>query len=576
MTLAASTPRPRSLASQTLASQKTVAVVGGGIGGLAGAIRLARMGFHVELFEKNTTLGGKLSRRILRSEALNESESRGEYRFGVGPSLLTMPFVFDELFAFAGARREDYLDFVPLEPICRYFFSDGSRLDSSSDLATMKQALMSFAGTGAHAAAASAQESAEAYERFLRYTERIYATTAEIFLFTPFQEWRNILKARHLPTLLRLSQIDPFRTVHQGVERFFSDPRLVQLFDRYATYNGSDPFVAPATLNIIPWVEYGLGGYYIRGGMYRLVEALGDLARSLGVRIHTGAEVQQITHNGKNVTGVEVSIGTASTEAVENVSTSHCAHFAADYVLCNADVVDAHSRLLSEHGTPSALMKAESAKPTTLSTLSKLSKLSRRRAALNAMEPSVSGMVFLWGMNKQFSELSHHNIIFSADYRREFAQIFQERQAPDEPTIYVSISGKSDPDHAPEGHENWFVLLNMPYMDGQDWAAEAKRMRSATLRGLRAVGIDAEPHITCEDVITPADLHALYHTNKGSIYGLSSNTKSAAFLRPANRSRLLDGLYFCGGSSHPGGGVPLVALSGSMAAGLIADDAKRR
>jgi phytoene desaturase len=221
--------------------------------------------------------------------------------------------------------------------------------------------------------------------------------------------------------------------------------------------------------------------------------------------------------------------------------------YSADYVLCNADVVEAHNTLID--GFPG------------------------RKKRLNRLEPSLSGMVFFWGMKKQFPELTHHNIIFSGDYRREFEQIFTQKVAPDDPTVYISISSKTDTEHAPEGGENWFVLLNMPYLNEQNWRNEQERMKSAVLKRLLAAGIDAESAIEAESVLTPQDLYDLYRSNKGSIYGISSNTQTAAFMRPANRSRDVRGLYFCGGSSHPGGGVPLVVLSGKMAAELIGEDA---
>lgn len=491
-----------------------VAVIGGGLGALAGAIRLARQGFCVKLFEQGERVGGKMNERVLMTD-------EGAYRFDTGPSLLTMPFVIDELFAFAGVERGSVLDFIPIDPICRYFYSDGAILNASADTQTMMREIGYF----------SSQQAAEQYARFLDYARRIYELTADIFLFTPFQEWKRILQSRHLPKLLKLPQIDPFRSVHASVEQFFSDKRLVQMFDRYATYNGSNPFDAPATLNVISWVEFGIGGFYIRGGMYRLVEQMEALARRLGVEICTNTAVEKILHNGHKVCGVRA--------AGEDIQ--------ADYVLCNADVVESHNTLIDGFAS--------------------------RRRMLNRLEPSVSGMVFLWGMNRAFPRLAHHNIIFSSDYKQEFTQLFRERQAPDEPTVYVSITNKTDTTHAPEGHENWFVLLNMPYLNCQDWAREVERMREAVLRGLCAVGIDAAPAISVEEVLTPEDFYRLYRSNKGSIYGISSNTRTSAFLRPANRSRQLRGLYFCGGSSHPGGGVPLVILSGKMASELIAEDA---
>ena len=488
---------------------KRVAVIGGGLGALSGAIRLARLGFSVQLFEKNPKIGGKVNEVAL-----------GNYRFDTGASLLTMPSVIDELFDFAGFTRSDYLDFVPIDPICRYFFPDGSVLNASADKAKMKAAIAQLS-----------PDDVEAYERFLKYAERIHALTAEIFMFTPIHELRRLMKPRYFRTLFRLHQIDPFRTVHQSVSRFFSDPRLIQLFDRYATYNGSDPFQAPATLNIIPYVEYGVGAYYITGGMYRLVDALAAVARKLNVQIHISAKVEKICHDGKRVSGVQV----------------NGEEIAADYVLCGADAVVAHDELIDKHR--------------------------HHREKLDRLEPSLSGMVFLWGVKTKHPKLAHHNIIFSSAYDVEFEQIFRHRQVPDEPTIYIAITSKADAAHAPTDGENWFVLLNMPYLaPGQMWEQEKVRMRSVVLDKLKQIGLDIADRIEVEQVYTPEDFSELYASNQGSIYGISSNSRTTAFKRLPNRSRMLDGLYFAGGSVHPGGGIPLVMLSGKMAATLIAEN----
>ena len=487
---------------------KTVAVIGGGLGALSGAIRLARLGFAVQLFEKNPRLGGKVNEVVL-----------SDYRFDTGASLLTMTSVIDELFDFAGFKRSDYLDFVPIDPICRYFFRDGSMMDASADMAKMKTAIAQLS-----------PNEVKGYERFLKYSERIHDLTAEIFMFTPIHEFGKLLRLRYFRTLFRLHHIDPFRTVHQSVSRFFSDPRLVQLFDRYATYNGSDPFQAPATLNIIPYIEYGLGGYYIKGGIYRLVDALKRVACALGVQIRTSAKVETIHHDGKRVSGVQV----------------NRERFHADYVLCGADAVVAYQELIDG--------------------------LQQQREKLNQLEPSLSGMVFLWGVRAKHPTLAHHNIIFSSDYRTEFKQIFRDRHVPDDPTLYIAITSKADAAHAPADGENWFVLLNMPYLaPGQLWEKEKIRMRKVVLDRLKQLGFDIADRIEVEQIYTPEDFCALYASNQGSIYGVSSNRKTTAFRRLPNRSRLLDGLYFAGGSVHPGGGIPLVILSGKMAATLIAE-----
>lgn len=492
---------------------RTIAVIGGGLGALSGAIRLARMGFRVQLFEKNPSLGGKM----------NESVA-GPYRFDTGPSLLTMPFVIDELFRCAGFERASWLEFLPNEPLCRYFFADGSVLDASADQEKMRSALEGLCPADAGA-----------FDRFMDYAQRIYEVGAEVFLFTPIHEFRQLASRRNLARLFRLHQIDPFRSVHRAVSRRFSDPRLVQLFDRYATYNGSSPFRAPATLNTIPYVEYHFGGYYIKGGMYRLVAALEKLAGDMGIEIHTSARTERILHDGKKATGIQVN--------GERVP--------ADYVLCGADVVAAHNDLID--GFP------------------------RRRSRLSRLEPSLSGMVFLWGVRTQNPQLQMHNVLFSSDYRKEFEDLFLHIRAPADPTVYIAITSRADPQHAPPGCENWFVLLNMPYLtEEQDWRQETRRMREAIFRRLRRIGIEVSRAIEEETVLTPEDFHSLYGSNRGSIYGLSSNSTMSAFRRPPNRSRDLEGLYFASGSTHPGGGIPLVVLSGKIAAELIAESDKAR
>jgi phytoene desaturase len=490
---------------------KRVLVIGAGLGALSGALRLARLRFDVTLFEKNPQIGGKLHEKKL-----------GDYRFDAGPSLLTMPFVIDELFEFLGFARRDFLEFVPIEPICRYFYPGGARVDASSDIEKMKREI-----------ARLSPRDAEVYENFLSYTERIYKLTADIFLFSPIHEFDEILKWRNLPTLLKLPLIDPRRSVHQAVARFFKDSRVAQLFDRYATYNGSDPYRAPATLNVIPYVEYVLGSYYIRGGMYRLAQALLEIAGKLGVKIHASRRVEKILHDGRRATGL-----LADGEK-----------FDADYILCGQDVVTAHNQLIDG--------------------------FTKRRAKLNRLEPSCSGLVFLWGVDKKHPELAHHNIFFSGDYKKEFTQIFEEKRPPDDPTIYVAITSKSDPDHAPQNGENWFVLLNMPYLTGAiNWRDETARMREMVLAKLRQKGFDLANRIEEEFVLSPENFEQNYLSNRGSIYGISSNSRRTAFKRPANRSRELKGLYFAGGSTHPGGGIPLVMLSGKIAAELIAKDKK--
>lgn len=491
--------------------EKTVIIAGAGLGGLSAAIYLAKMGYSVRVYEKNACPGGKVS--TIQAE---------QFYFDTGPSLITMPFVIDDLFRFSGVERKDYLELEPIDPLCRYFYRDGSVFDAHANL----QQLL-------HSIGELAPEDKNSFVKFYDYSKRIYELTANLFLFSPIHEAEVVWQKRNLPLLLQINRLDAFRTVHNAVRSFFKDSRLVQLFDRYCTYNGSNPFQAPATLNIIPYVEYGLGGFYIRGGIYKLVNALVKRALELGVELHYNSPVQKIVYHNNGVTGVQV-----------NDQFITCS-----YVVSNVDAVTTFNELVDGH--------------------------ERKKQKLNALEPSLSGLVFLWGINGSFPMLMQHNIIFSDDYYQEFKSIFTDKQAPDDPTIYIAITCKKDPSHAPSACENWFVLVNMPYLTTeQDWPEIIQKMKYRIIQRLLEMGIAVEDKIIYEKIITPVDFYHQYKSNKGSIYGISSNTRQMAFKRPENRNREIPGLFFAGGSAHPGGGVPLVLLSGKIAAELINKCAK--
>jgi phytoene desaturase len=334
-----------------------------------------------------------------------------------------------------------------------------------------------------------------------------------------------------LGSLLQVGRIDSMRSLHEANAATLCDPRLVQLFDRYATYNGSSPFLTPGTMAIIPDVEYRGGGYALGEGIYSLPTTLEAVARETGVRFHYEQPVSRILSDPatRRIRGVEV--------AGERL----------DYevVVSNVDVSVTYPELLADEEAPAY----------------------RRYRGL---EPSSSGYVFYWGMGERFEELELHNIFFSDDYRAEFDEIFTQREAPADPTVYVNITSKVNPSDAPADGENWFVLLNVPPDTGQDWAEIGGRLREAVLRRISAdLGRDVTGAIVAEDAMSPAEIEERTASPGGSLYGIASNSRFAAFRRHANRSRRYPGLYFCGGSAHPGGGMPLVTLSGRIAAELI-------
>ncbi|NTW48737.1 MAG: phytoene desaturase, partial [Chlorobiales bacterium] len=442
------------------------------------------------------------------------------YRFDTGPTLITMPFVFETLFRDVERTLSDYVTVVPLESSCRYFFPDGSRFNAYSDIGRLREEIKQvFPGQG------------EAFDRYFKYAEKIYRATEKSFIYNPLS-LTSLLKQNPL----NFFSIDAFSTAHAANARFFSDKRFVQLLDRFPTYVGSSPYLAPATLNVIPYVELAFGGHYVKGGLYRLAEAYQTVCEELGVRFEMNAEVEAILIDSLHVRGVRLQDGR---------------EFPSDAVVSNDDAVHTYQKLVNANGR---------------------GLVSNR--TLDQLEASCSGFVLCLGIGRTYPELGHHNIFFSADYEGEFDEIFQKKMPPSDPTIYVSISAKSDSGHAPEGKENWFVLINAPYLtDAYDWNTGKQAYRNLVIERLKKLGFaDLEQHIEFERIVTPLDLKRRFNTNKGSIYGVTSNKRSSAFLRPRNRSPYVKGLYLATGSAHPGGGTPMVTLSGKFAADLLMED----
>ncbi|HVF49372.1 MAG TPA: phytoene desaturase family protein [Pyrinomonadaceae bacterium] len=490
---------------------QTVNIIGAGLGGLAAAIRLAARGVRVKVFERNSTVGGKVN-----------IHTSGGYTFDTGASLLTMRHVVADLFESAGRRLEDYLELEPLEPICRYLWPDGAQLDASTDIARTEAGIRKIAPADA-----------EGFRRFLADARRKYEVAERTFLAHSLNDLPRLLRPRYARDLAALSSM---RTLSAHVASYFRSPSLRQLFNRFATYNGSSPYRAPATFALIPHVEFGLGAWYVRGGMYQLPTALARLAGELGVELRTGAEVERIIVRAGRVRGV----GLASGEVHE-----------CDALVANTDASETYLRLLEPEARGTAVA---------------------RRLARG--EPSCSGFVVLAGTRRRYEHLAHHNIFFSSDYRAEFDAIFKDLRPAREPTVYVCATSRTDASQAPAGHENLFVLVNAPATsDRTRWDSEKDAYRDSVMRRLESFGLtDLRASVDYEHVITPADFQSIYHAHRGSIYGLSSNSLMSAFLRPPNRARHLRGLYLAGGTTHPGGGIPLVLLSGKMAAELLIRD----
>jgi phytoene desaturase len=493
---------------------RPIIVVGAGIGGLSAAIRLAVAGKQVVIHEQNGQVGGKMGQLV-----------HDGFRWDTGPSVITMRHVLDELFAGAGRSLDDYLTLQPVEPLTRYFYPDGTLLDIGRDWPRLAQQI-----------AALDERDVAGYLAYLAYAARIHDITGPIFIYDEPPTLRSFLRV----PLSQWLKADPLRTMQQAIDSHVHSPHLRQLLGRFATYVGGSPYEAPATLNVIAHVELTGGVWYPRGGIYALAEAMGRLATELGVTIHTDSPVEQILVENGRVTGIELANG-------EQV--------AAAAVVCNVDVATTYAQLL----------------PDTAVSHRRLQKLSRQ-------EPSCSGFVMLLGVETAgfpaaAPQLAHHNIFFSDDYRREFEQIFKQGRPPDDPTIYLAITAKSDPQDAPPGCENWFVLVNAPALDERyDWEAHKLAYGERVLHKLARLGLDVNGRIRHQAIFTPHDLARQTGAWRGALYGASANNRWTAFRRPHNRCPDYRGLYFAGGTTHPGGGVPLVTLSGKVAAQLLLSD----
>lgn len=483
-------------------ARRKAVVIGAGLGGLAAALRLAARGWAVTVCERAATPGGKM----------NRWETRG-FRFDTGPSLITMPWVFEELFAAAGERLSDHLELMPVTPLAEYRFADGESFAHTADLPAWLATVRRLE-----------RGDASGFLDFMALGARLFELSrATFFRQSPFErpDPAAARALRHLPLRRAWGCYD------RTVAHFFRSPHLRQMFERYITYVGSSPWRAPATLAVIPYVEWAFGGWHVRGGLYRIVEAIVALARRRDVELLTNAPVVAIEHHRGRVTGVALSDG-------------RC--LPADVVIFNGDA----SRLPRLLGTPDDPGLPE-----------------RRR--------SLSGLIFLFALPRALPEQSHHTVYFSADYAAEFRQLFDERRFPDDPTVYVNMPSRTDRSVTPGDGETVFVMANAPANDGDAWdEAMISAARDRVLTRLRCSGApDFAREAVATACWTPRRMAEHYDMPGGAIYGQVSHGWRGAFLRPPNRDRRLRGLYLVGGSTHPGGGTPTVLMSAAITAELI-------
>jgi phytoene desaturase len=482
-----------------------IGIIGAGIAGLAAAVRMAVAGHEVDVYEMAAGPGGKLSEFKL-----------GDYRFDLGPSLFTMPQYVDELFQLAGEDPRAHFQYERLPVVCHYHWEDGTRVLAYAAAAEFAQEVER-----------KLQVPAARVQAMLADAERKYRLTGRTFLEKSLHRLETWLDPKVLSAMVQIPSLDLFSSMHQVHQRQLQDVKLVQLFNRFATYNGSNPYKAPGLLTIIPHFEHHFGAYVPRGGMFHITESIYQLAQRQGVRFHFNTKVE------------EIMVEQAQVRALRTASDIH----RYDRVISNMDVFFTYRQLLPNQAQPERILR---------------------------QQKSTSALIFYWGIQHSFPELGVHNIFFSNDYRNEFAALEAGTMFED-PTIYINKTSDHVAGDAPPGCENWFVMINAPYDDGQDWATLTAATRKRTLSKLQCMlGQDIEDLIVEEQVLTPPLIESKTGSHLGALYGTSSNSKFAAFLRHPNFSRRIQGLYFVGGSAHPGGGIPLCLLSAKIAAKEVA------
>ncbi len=479
-------------------------IVGAGVAGLACAIRLQKQGYDVTIFEAADTPGGKI-----------KSYQWQDFRFDTGPSLLTLPHLVDEIFELCGKNPRDYFQFIQLPLVTKYFYSDGKIVDSYSDPIKF-----------ANEAHQKLQVNPNIVTSFLNTQKKTYQLLAPIFLENPIHIFSRLLRIKNIPALIKISNPVLLFSMNFVNSYIFKNNYLVRIFNRYGTYNGSNPYKMPSLFNIISHLEHNQGAYLPSQGMFAIVDALHKIAIEIGVKFNFNSYVDSILVANNTAYGVQ----------------SNGQKHQANVVVSNMDINFSYKKLLSSQKAP--------------------------KIHLNTPQSS-SALIFHWAIQTTTPILDVHNILFADNYKEEFGYLFDKKLLYFDPTIYLYISSKCVSNDAPAGSENWFVMINVPHITDQNLQIDIIEARTCIIAKInRFLKINIEANIIHENITTPQSLQNTTHSYLGSLYGGSSNTIISAFLRHPNYSAIKK-MYFCGGTVHPGGGIPLCLLSAKITSNLI-------
>ena len=482
-----------------------VAIIGSGIGGICSAIRLKKKGFDVDVFEKNEFPGGKLSTFKL-----------GDFRFDAGPSLFTMPHLVDELFSICNENPRNFFNYKKKTIHCKYFWNDGKKFTAYSDKSKFfNEVEKEFNISG------------NVVKKYLSKAEIKYNLTEKIFLNKSLHKLSTYLNTDTIKALFKINFFQINKTLNKVNQDELKNKYLVQMFNRYATYNGSSPYKTPGMMSLIQHLENHYGTYIPEGGMYEIAKSLYKLANKIGVKFNFNSEITNLKVDNKKIKYIEIN----NIKKIE-----------ADYVISNVDTHHFYHKLLGNKISHSSLKS----------------------------ERSSSAVIFYWCMKNINTNLDLHNIFFASDYKSEFESIFEKKELYNDPTIYVNITSKDVKNDAPKNSENWFVMVNAPQNANQNWDSEIKILKKVIIEKLEKIlNIKINDKLIEEKIYSPVDLDKNTNSYLGSLYGTSSNDMFSSFLRHPNFSRKLKNVFFCGGSVHPGGGIPLCILSSKIISELI-------
>lgn len=483
-----------------------VIVIGAGLGGLSAAISLRSAGFEVEIFEKNHQLGGKL----------NVKEIDG-YTFDLGPSIFTLPEIFRDLFKRADRKMEDYFQLERVSPQWRNFFEDRGPLDLWEEMDRMKDELKKLPG--------DPEKHWREFQNFLEYGRKQYNVVESGYFEKGLDTtWEMI---RHYGIFGLWLKMDWNTSMDKAIHKRISDPHMRLIFEYFIKYVGSSARDAPGYMNMMSLIQFDHGLWYVKGGMYELAKGLGRLLDELGIKAHLGTGVSEIRKEGNQVKGITLEDGSKHV---------------ADFVVSNMEVLPTMKKLLKEDQK-------------TISSYEKF-------------KPACSGLVVHLGTDRLYPQLAHHNFFYSKDQNKHFDTVFRDGKLPEDPTIYLVAPTRTDPSKAPEGGDNIKVLPHIPPIDPENplTPEDYQVFQDKVLTKLERMGLtDLRKHAVVTDTLTPLDLEEMYQSNRGSIYGVASDWKTNQGFKAPKQSEDYENLYYVGGTVNPGGGMPMVVLSGMKA-----------